>query len=623
MNLISKPSYIIKLSKGNKIDFDAEIDDIGRFIYDRVYGEGFWDNRMMSSAPEDASEEEKKKREKDKAKQRTETKHIFKRKGKQFREEYLKWREEKNSPDLKNAPYRHPDFTYNTDTTPKNPSPYTESDIEDRYELSLQGINSWDPDQKDKVSSQLEINRKLKGVREPDLDINSDIYKTYKDNYVSRVGEKGYEALRFADPKKVKFGTNRYLSKSMMSHIGNIGDTSEYRKYVKYPNKKQFDKLVSWANDIYGTCFRNRADVAAFQKLVGISRVDGIIGPETEAYLQFYFGQKKDGELTFKNKSKLYRKQSNQQVYNATLKRLEQENKNNHDDGIDTNNVQFQMFDDDYYFPISSQYNSNQYGNWMRQYIYGGQGSFQEMLEMTGDPRAIKYDKQGGLIPKPNYLIKLQKGNKITFLKNGDAVFKGKYTDQVKFTRDIHNSFFNSLTSIGINRNYAKTLATYMTAQCALESQYGLKISNNYNYGGMKGSSGWKNYSSMRQYTDDVVDTFRRKYQRVFKAKTFRQYNDALFEPTYGYCPYDINRNPAKSSKDYNQKVSQDAYWVGPKKNGGISGTQKRVSDYLQIDNNWDYIEPTKSQIPSKPYEALPDNTRNNANQYKINGLIK
>lgn len=101
------------------------------------------------------------------------------------------------------------------------------------------------------------------------------------------------------------------------------GSNVQYNSPVKQSaNEAFYNELIKKANAKYQINFRSRSDVARFQELTGAKAVDGIIGPETEALLDYYFGDRVSDEYkgTTLNKRKMYRKQSNKTVYGNTSK---------------------------------------------------------------------------------------------------------------------------------------------------------------------------------------------------------------------------------------------------------------------------------------------------------------
>ena len=83
---------------------------------------------------------------------------------------------------------------------------------------------------------------------------------------------------------------------------------------------KYYDSLVDNANKKYGNIFRNRGDVAAFQKMMGAKAVDGILGPETEALLDAYLSRNDNNYINSESSPSLYTNEKNLDVYNRTVK---------------------------------------------------------------------------------------------------------------------------------------------------------------------------------------------------------------------------------------------------------------------------------------------------------------
>lgn len=221
-------------------------------------------------------------------------------------------------------------------------------------------------------------------------------------------GDKGMEALRFMR----KDGNNivgNYLSQDMSQFIGDIGDTSAYDKRVKRPKNKYYSDLITSINDTYGTVFRNRSDVAAFQDAMGLT-VDGIIGPQTEAALAYYYGQKrgtgkKNADNTedywYTNTRKMYKNKTNDQVYQETAKKLAS------DKGyvnIENEHRVFKPGEDkiEYTTPMSAKVKEpDAWGNFLKYYITG------DYDKNYNSYFQIPSNKKGGLIQKPSFLVKL------------------------------------------------------------------------------------------------------------------------------------------------------------------------------------------------------------------------
>lgn len=97
--------------------------------------------------------------------------------------------------------------------------------------------------------------------------------------------------------------------------VANTSNRVIYKNNVKRPNNKYYNSLIKKINAKYGTQFRDMYDIAAFQDRFGAKRIDGIIGPETEAMLDHYF---KMTEYKPINTRRMYRKQDNKSVYDTT-----------------------------------------------------------------------------------------------------------------------------------------------------------------------------------------------------------------------------------------------------------------------------------------------------------------
>lgn len=376
-----------------------------------------------------------------------------------------------------------------------------------------------------------------------------------KQGIVDRVGEKGLNALRFMSKDNNNLVSAGYLNTPMQAYIGDIGDTSSYTKYIKNPKNKYYDNLVKEMNKVYGTAFRNRADVAAFQSLMGI-KVDGIIGPETEALLQYYYGQKNDGsnQVHLKNTKKMYKNQTNDQVYQNTLSKLFTNGQSESNVGV----VRNPIFDG-YLAPLALRSNnastySPSYIDWLRYYMAG---SFQDSMEKYNEYLAsqaqewdkimnarLPFNKQGGLIKKPSYRLKLQTGGRIPKYAGGTVVPRygrtKSQTNQQKlaFAGDYYQSSYKALRSLGYDHKTCVRMAKFMTTHAAYESGYGasdLAIYNN-NYGGFK--VGKTSFRNMDEFTLAKAKLLRDSYPNTFKAQNVDQYVHALYNGVDGrkYC---------------------------------------------------------------------------------------
>lgn len=128
-----------------------------------------------------------------------------------------------------------------------------------------------------------------------------------------------------------------------------------YLQYVKHTdNDRYYDSLIQKANKKYGTNFKSRADVAAFQLSMGAIAVDGIIGPETEGLLQFYYPSTTSKLISNK---KFYRNESNDAVLNRTRNILAYNSQD------EPNNSQLLNLDGNYsgysFFPFAINYSSS------------------------------------------------------------------------------------------------------------------------------------------------------------------------------------------------------------------------------------------------------------------------
>lgn len=397
--LMPKQSYIVKLKKGNSIDFNTEIDSIGEWIY----GKDFWD-RMMKSPDKKGID-----------RQRKETKHIFKRKGKEGKKAYLEWRDNKPKENLAPKIQLSPDEQQETIRQRKDPFilPFKE---------------------------QIEV-AKLQDKTRPQH--KEEVKKSLTD----RIGDKGIFALQFMNENNNNLISSGYLSEEMADYIGKLGDDTgninKYKSFIKYPKRTKYDKLVTTINSTYGTKFRNRYDIAAFQDMMGLT-VDGIVGPQTEAALQYYYGQQKKGDSNdfyLVNTDRMYANKANHSVYNETISNLSP--------GGYWRKVQESEypFREGFNAPLSmhrtqTENNNDAYADWAKYYSSGDfdnnvkatqerigsenfigpyrpfQGTVQNDnwssgIDIAPDSDFTKYilnRKVGGLIPKPNYLNKLNYG---------------------------------------------------------------------------------------------------------------------------------------------------------------------------------------------------------------------
>lgn len=207
------------------------------------------------------------------------------------------------------------------------------------------------------------------------------------------------------------------------------------------------------------------------------------------------------------------------------------------------------------------------------------------------------------LIKKYKILLKL--GNKLPKLDQGGRL--GVYQDRKRFANDLFNTAYSAFLADGQSKEVARRLALYTVGHKALESDYGLKLAGDFNYGGIGGVGNFNSYKSMKHYMSEYIRILHSKYPNVFKAKTYQDYSNALFESTYGYCPYDVKGNQVhrKLKNKYHQGKSRQIYW------SKIGGTKTRVSGYLGVrESDWDY-SPEKI-ITKRSYPIFKnDNTQN------------
>lgn len=93
-----------------------------------------------------------------------------------------------------------------------------------------------------------------------------------------------------------------------------------YGTSVKHTkNDAYYDSLIEKYNKQFGTNFRNRADLAAAQDILGAIHVDGIAGPETETIHNFYFPTQTNSWI---NTRKMYQNKTNKEVQQNTQSKL-------------------------------------------------------------------------------------------------------------------------------------------------------------------------------------------------------------------------------------------------------------------------------------------------------------
>lgn len=157
-----------------------------------------------------------------------------------------------------------------------------------------------------KINNDAKVANALEGVTPRNLDMGSPMI-TF--GYLSQYDEP--QRLEQVLKRAPQIALNE-LQMRNLDRTSNL----EYSKRVKHTmNDKYYDSLISKANAQYGTNFKSREDVAAFQERMGVTKIDGIIGPETEALLSFYYPRQ---NLNSINTRRMYQNESNQQVADRT-----------------------------------------------------------------------------------------------------------------------------------------------------------------------------------------------------------------------------------------------------------------------------------------------------------------
>lgn len=428
--LISRPSFIVKLKKGNAIAVTgAEIANIlGDAKYEEIKKELDYLKRLNSRAPRHKKqikelEEELKKADKSYEKQyksSEEFRNIYNSKleekyTKDFKKDDLsdigtraaerqKYQDallgvkEENGEKVKidkeaiaeaKRDKEDKDINNYIEALKTNTAPISYTDAK-QYTTRLGNYHLFEDDRKN-ITTQVNQDRlrRLTGERRVfGPDGYDDPTATYKDASYrllsDRLGEAGMNALRFMKREGNNLLASNYLQGDAAGFVGNLEgiDMNEFDTIIKnHRNKKSYDDLIKQMNEAYGTNFRNRADVAAFQQLVGQGkiRVDGIIGPQTEALLQYYYGQKMDNPKDFDeggigiiNKKRMYSGKDNEDVYDDTMRTLVGDNYNETD--FTRNNIgdlRYQVRDD-FNVPLSlHSKNSSGYSDWVRHYTTG------------------------------------------------------------------------------------------------------------------------------------------------------------------------------------------------------------------------------------------------------------
>lgn len=123
--------------------------------------------------------------------------------------------------------------------------------------------------------------------------------------------------------------------------------------------------------------------------------------------------------------------------------------------------------------------------------------------------------------------------------KHREGGIVGRYTDKEQFTLDMYNSYFNKLKENKFSDKDAEMLASYLTAQSALESGYGSSnSSNNYNYGGYftKGEgSDLMKFDSMKDFVDSHYNNLKEKWPNFIFSTSLEDYVNRITSGKYKY----------------------------------------------------------------------------------------
>lgn len=123
--------------------------------------------------------------------------------------------------------------------------------------------------------------------------------------------------------------------------------------------------------------------------------------------------------------------------------------------------------------------------------------------------------------------------------KHREGGVVGRYTDKEQFTLDMYNSYFDKLKENKFSDKDAEMLASYLTAQSALESGYGSSnSSNNYNYGGYftKGEgSDLMKFDSMKDFVDSHYNNLKEKWPNFTFSTSLEDYVNRITSGKYKY----------------------------------------------------------------------------------------
>lgn len=324
-----------------------------------------------------------------------------------------------------------------------------------------------------------------------------------RSSLIDRIGDRGLVALRFMNSEGNNLLQDNYLSADMKQYVGNIGDTSKYATYVKNPKNKYYSSLVSQANTRYGTNFRDRQDVAAFQQMLKDAgadiRVDGIIGPQTELYLAYYYGFKNDSNNAFKlmNNRRMYKNKTNEDVFNETYSYLFP------NDQDESNHGKYaHKFFNGFNVPLSTYSNTpDAYGNWARYYT---NGDYDSNIEKYFNP--VQSNKMGGLLKKPSFLVKLKSGGQVQKLQKGRWVSVGSVTNRYNPAND---HYLDELESLARQSGFNDFQIAAMIAHAIHENQ-GSPLPSGTRYGL------WQNDAKQAKDVGNTVASNMRAFKRDY-----------------------------------------------------------------------------------------------------------
>lgn len=120
----------------------------------------------------------------------------------------------------------------------------------------------------------------------------------------------------------------------------------------------------------------------------------------------------------------------------------------------------------------------------------------------------------------------------------------------------MYKTAYEALRGLNFDHITSDRLGRFITMHKAMESSYGNSIFNglSFNYGGFGGPNSTINFSEMKNYIDTYLKTAQKRFPDIFKARTLKEYSDALFADNYGYAPFDKDG----ISLDNNSKAKYD-----------------------------------------------------------------